>query len=84
MARRHLLHPTALSKQSSMEVPSLAAGRAPSLGYGAPNVTRFSPMQSRRQGVSVLLTYGGGNGPRVAGGGNTLRSMVGDGEGGLW
>jgi hypothetical protein len=67
-----------------MEVPSLADGRAPSLGYEAPNVTRFSPTQSRRQGVSVLLTYGGGNGTREAGGGNTLQSMVGDGEGGLW
>jgi hypothetical protein len=31
-----------------------------------------------------LLSYAGGNGPREVGGGDVVRSTVGDGEGGLW
>jgi hypothetical protein len=83
MAPRHLLPLAASVKQSTWETPRRAAGRAPRSGNGAPNATRSPPVQSRRQGVSVLLTFSGRNGPQKAGSGDAVWSMVGDGEGSL-
>jgi hypothetical protein len=84
MAWHHLLHPVASSKHSAGEAPWLAVGRAPSSGYEAPNLKRFHRMQSRRQGVSVLLTFGSKNSSRKAGGSDVLQATVGNGEGSLW
>jgi hypothetical protein len=58
-----------------LQEPWPAVARAPNLAYRAPNATRFPPTQSRGQEVSVLLTYGGENSPREAGGGGAIRSV---------
>jgi hypothetical protein len=55
-------------------MPWSPAWASPSLSYGARNVMRFDPTQSRRQGEPVLQTYSEGNG----------RGRVGDGEVSLW
>jgi hypothetical protein len=60
--------------------PWLPAWASSSSSHGAPNVMRFDPMRSRRQGEPVLQTYGEGNGRGRAGDGGAVRSTLGDGE----
>jgi hypothetical protein len=45
---------------------------------------RFNSMGSRRQRELVLQTYSEGNGRGRAGDGDDVRSVLGDGEDGLW
>jgi hypothetical protein len=51
--------------------------------YGTLFLGVILPMQSRRHKGSVLLTYGGGNGPLQVVNGEAARSTVGDNEDGL-
>jgi hypothetical protein len=54
-------------------------GRASNSTYGAPNMTRFPPTQSRQQGIFVLLIYGSGNSPLVASDDGAVRVILNDG-----
>jgi hypothetical protein len=63
--------------------PWSPAWASSSSSHGAPNVIRFDPTRSRRQGEPVLQTYGEGNGRGRAGDGGAVRSALGDGEDGL-
>jgi hypothetical protein len=45
---------------------------------------RFGPTLSRRQGGPILQTYGEGNGPGRVDDDSVVRSVLGDGEDGLW
>jgi hypothetical protein len=49
-----------------------------SSGYGALNVTRFLPTQSRSREELILQTYGEGNGPLEVGDDGTTRSIFND------
>jgi hypothetical protein len=66
------------------EMPWVAAGRAPSSGYGALNLKATTPTRSRWLGHSVLLTFGGGNDPREASGSGAIRPGFDDGDSGSW
>jgi hypothetical protein len=55
-----------------------------STSYGAQNTMKFNSMGSRRQRELVLQTYSEGNGRGRAGDGDVVRSVLGDGEDGLW
>jgi hypothetical protein len=46
--------------------------------YGALNVTRFLPTQSRSREELILQTYGEGNGPLEVGDDGTARSIFND------
>jgi hypothetical protein len=59
-------------------------GGAPSLAYGALNLKVTTPSRSRWSGHSVLLTFGRGNDPREAGGGDAVRPGFDDGDSGSW
>jgi hypothetical protein len=64
-------------------VPWPAAQASSSASYGAQNAMRFHPTRSRRQGLPVLRTYRGENGPREAGDGEAAWAVFNSGGDGV-